>query len=361
MNWARLMGLLLVVIAWTGCETTGGGEVPPADRASFDAPREPSRAEEVRGVWISSSYYSSEKEEAALQMREALDGYAAAGVTDLFCFGALPDQHALDWDFLAVLLEEAHARSMRVHPCICPGHVYPGWEEEVERHPEWLVRNWKESPPRLNFAVAEVRDFIVGKVAGALKYDIDGIQLDGIRFETGLGFSYDRATREAFKAEYGRGPLELRWRNCGSVLWCEWMRWNATHVTALVRGIKDLIGRSGRDIPLSAAVFPDGESSRLLVGQDWRRWIEEGIVDLVCPMIYTNNHEVFRRYTRQALDAAGGKCPVCPGIAVRSSHNRNTPEGVGRQVEISREEGARGVVFFSGATLKGDFLDVLSR
>ncbi len=321
-------------------------------------PRQQERAEtiakpgEVRAIWLASTYFSNAREEAVAKMKDALDGFASIGITDIYCFHVMRDQHEKDWDFLAVLLEKAHARDIRVHPICCPGHVYPAWKEEIiGEHPEWLIKNLAENPPCLNFALAEVREFVLGKVAEMLEYDIDGIQLDGIRFQTNQGFSYDEATCRAFKEEYGKGPLELRWHNSGSVLWCEWMRWNAAHVTALVKGVKDLIERSGKPIPFSVAVFPDHESAKILIGQDWERWTDEGIIDVLCPMLYTGNHAAFAKYVRRAVEVGRGKCPVYAGIAVKIARCENTPEELVKQMRISRREGADGVVFFYGADL----------
>ena len=314
---------------------------------------------EARAMWISSGLFSKEKEKAQIEMQELFDKYAQIGITDLFAFSVLKWQHKMDWDFLDVMLKEAHARNIKVHPCICPSHIYPGWEKTVKEHPEWLMKTIKEISPKLNLALKEVRDFVIAEIVTALEYDIDGIHLDGIRFQTSQGFSYDDATINAFKKEYGVTPLELRWHNCGSTEWCEWLRWNGNHVTTLVRGIKDSIIESGKDIPLSAAVFPDHESAKLLIGQDWKGWVDEGIIDIICPMIYTSNQDVFRKYTKRAVEVAKGKCLVYPGIAVSTSHNKNTPEDVEEQIIISREENADGVVFFSGSSFSDSFLNKL--
>ncbi len=61
--------------------------------------------------------------------------------------------------------------------------------------------------------------------------------------------------------------------------------------------------------------------------------------------------EVFRKYTRKAVEIADGNCLMYAGIACRTSHNINTFEGIVREVEISREEGADGVIFFTGASM----------
>lgn len=190
------------------------------------------------------------------------------------------------------------------------------------------------------------------------KYDIDGIHLDYIRFPVNQRFSYDKATCESFKKEYGYSPLEVK-HDCGSMVWSEWIKWNAKHVTALIKEIKETINKSGRNVVLGVDVFPDHVTAQVLIGQDWELWAKEGIVDFICPMLYTNNTDLFRRFVKEAVKAADGKCLVYPGIACRSSHNKNTPEGVAQEVKIAREAGADGVVFFSGFSLNEEFINKL--
>ena len=56
-------------------------------------------------------------------------------------------------------------------------------EGKIKKHPEWLIRGIKgEMYPNLNIANPDARKYLVKKVSKALKYDIDGIHLDYIRF-----------------------------------------------------------------------------------------------------------------------------------------------------------------------------------
>jgi len=302
--------------------------------------------------------FSQEKDQAVLRMQEMLDNYTEIGINNLFCFSSLMFQHQKEWDFLEVLLEEAHKRDIKVHPIFYPGHRVK-LEGEIKENPEWLIRGMKgEIYPHLNIAHPGVKQYYLNKVKEALEYDIDGIHLDYIRFPVNQRFSYDKATCDAFKKEYDYSPIEVA-HDCGSMIWCEWIRWNAEHVTTLVREIKKTIEQSGKDVVLGADVFPDQGSATILIGQDWEHWAEEGIIDFVCPMFYTNDLDLFRRYVKAAVKAANGKCLVYPGIACRSSHNTNTPEGVVEEVKISRETGADGVVFFSGYSLTDEFITEL--
>jgi uncharacterized lipoprotein YddW (UPF0748 family) len=313
---------------------------------------------ECRAVWIHSSYFNQEKEKAISEIKNMLDSYTAIGINNLFCFSSMMDQHKKGWDFLNALINEAHKREMKVHSIFCPGNRIK-LEGEIKENPQWLIRGMKgEMYPHLNIGDADVRKYFTRKVTEALKYDIDGIHLDYIRFPVNQRFSYDKAACEAFKKEYGYSPIEIK-HDCGSMVWCEWIKWNAKHVTSLVREVKDVINNSGKNVALGVDVFPDHETAKVLIGQDWQTWAKEGLVDFICPMLYTNDTKVFRRYVKQAVDAADGKCLVYPGIACKSSHNKNTPDGVVQEVKIARETGAEGVVFFSDYSLNEEFIDKL--
>lgn len=314
--------------------------------------------EEMRAVWIHSGMFDREKSGAVIRMRDLLDQYAGIGINNLFCFNSLMSQHQKEWDFLEVLIEEAHRREIKVHPIFCPGHQV-SLTGEIHENPEWLITGMQgEMYPHLNIAHPGVRQYFVNMVNEALEYDIDGIHLDYIRFPVNQRFSYDYATCEAFREEFGYSPVEVA-HDCGSMIWCEWIRWNAKQVTALVRDIKQTIEKSDKDLVLGADVFPDHRAATILIGQNWEQWANEGIIDFVCPMLYTNDPDLFRQYVETAVKTANGRCLVYPGIACRSSHNTNTPEGVVKEVEISRKAGADGVVFFSGYSLTEEFLNSL--
>ena len=315
-------------------------------------------AKEGRAVWISSTMFADDEKEATQHLKKLLEKYAEIGINNLFCFSSMMYQNQKKWDFLEILLKEAHNKNIKVHSIFCPYRKVK-LEGEIKEHPEWLIRGKKgEIYLNLNMANPEAREYFKREIIEALKYNVDGIHLDGIRFPINQGFSYDKITCEAFKKEFGESPLEVH-QDCGSMVWCEWIKWNAKQITTLVREIKEIIDKSGKDVVLGVDVFPDSETAKVLIGQDWELWAKESIVDIICPMQYTNDFDVFRKSVEKSVKIANGKCLVFSGIGIRSSHNTNTPEGVVQEVIIAREENADGVVFFFGSTLTDEFMDKL--
>ncbi|MGE5361766.1 MAG: glycoside hydrolase family 10 protein, partial [Bacteroidales bacterium] len=303
------------------------------------APRregKPGRAPSARAVWMHAPLFGREEASATAKMRTTLDDYRRAGITLLFCFSALPDEHGLGWDFLRTLLREAHARGIQVQPVLSPGYAVP-LEGEVKQHPEWLITGTKgEIYRNLNLSHPGARQYFLSRVAIALQYDVDGIHLDYTRFPLGQSFSYDGPTIAAFKASFGESPLDVS-RDAGNMIWCEWVAWNGRQVTALVREVREAVKKRNPRLALSAAVFPNPALAAYEVGQDWESWARDGLVDVLCPMLYTNNTALFRQYVRRAVAIAAGHCDVYAGIACVSSHNKNTPAGVIEQTTVAGE------------------------
>ncbi len=335
----------------------------------------PSAARPVRGVWMHPGFFGPDREAAVAKMRTTLDEYAQAGLNTLimlvkdtsgrvyYASGIGVPDGAYNWDFFGVFLEEAKKRKMEVHPwfCVFPESAILG---EVRRHPEWLITSPKrEMVGALNPALPAARDYEIRLMLEVVrKYDVGWVHLDYVRYPcepTEPFFSFDAETLRLFRADTGIDMAAVKARDTGNPAWNEWLRWNTDRVTVFLRELKAGLQAPGRKVRVSAAVFPDAVSARVMIGQDWAAWGREGLVDMLNPMLYTNDAGLFERLAREAVGYANGRTLVCPGIGIGTSHNRNTPEGMIEQMRISRTLRADGVVYFSSTSLTPPFLDAL--
>ncbi len=374
----------------------------------------------VVGVWMHPGMFGREKEAAVEKMRQTLDEYLKSGINSLFMLVKNTTGHvyyeseigvkdpAYDWDFFGLFLEEARERGMEVHPwfCVFPEAALLG---QVREHPDWLIVGpGREMVRNVNPALPEVRAYEISLMTElARKYGVDWIHLDYIRFPcepTEPYFSHDARTRKLFLEETGIDFNALKARDSGNPYWNVWLEWNREQVTRFVRELRAELGKTGRQVKISAAVFPDPDNARVLIGQDWLEWGRQGLLDMLCPMLYTNDLPLFERLTKRALaarrieaqaglvDTAGAGLVkgatasqvkgsgttkkeniaavqvrttrgvlVCPGLGIVTSHNQATPEIMLEEIRLAREAGADGVVFFSGGSLKEDFLRALAR
>jgi uncharacterized lipoprotein YddW (UPF0748 family) len=330
---------------------------------------------DIRGVWVHPGYFGTEKGAAIAKMQTTLDDYQKAGINTLIVLvkttsgyvyykSAIAQRDtAWNWDFFGAFLEQARQRQMTVHPWFCVFNE-GGIPDPVRQHPEWLIRGRKgELVGVANPALPEVRRYEISLMTELLQqYPVDWIHLDYIRYPcepTENYYSFDPQTRARFKEYSGEDPLAIKATDSGNMLWNEWINWNGGQVEQFMRELRDALKTTGRRIRISAAVFPHPDNAKVLIGQDWAKWAREGLVDMLCPMLYTNNEGFFEEYTKRAVAVSAGHCQMCAGIGIGTSHNQNTPEGMLKQVEIAKRLKADGVIFFSSSSLKPEFLKTL--
>lgn len=354
---------------------------------------------EVRGLWVVRTALTSPAAIARM-----VEGAEAAGFNtllvqvrgrgDAYYAGALePRAEALaaagpDFDPLAATIGQARPRGLRVFAWINvnlvssahdlpsqPGHV-------VNRWPEWLMVP-RALAQELSMASPDSPGFVgrlarwtranTGTVEGLYaspihpdaaehavrvtedivrRYAVDGVHLDYIRYP-GAEFDYGRAALDGFRAAV-RGDLapatvrSLDARRADDVLaWVDamperWDEFRRTKLTALARRLRDAVVAARPAALVTAAVVADADEARRAKMQDWRRWLDLGVIDVACPMAYTPEDAVFERQIAGAVrsTAAGA---IWAGIGAY----RLTPEQTVARIATARRVGAEGVVLFS--------------
>lgn len=364
----RVMAFLPVLLAALAVPFVPAG-TPGAARAAEAGP--------VRGVWMHPGFFGPDKTAAVEKMRATLDAYAEAGLTTLIMLVKNTSGHvyypseigvrdqAYDWDFFGVFLEEAKKRRMEVQPwfCVFPESAILG---QVRQHPEWLIRGPKgELVGAANPALPAVRAYERSLMLEVVRrYEIGWVHLDYIRYPcepTEPYFSFDAETLRLFKTDTGIDLAAVKARDTGNPAWNAWLRWNTDRVTLFVRELREDLRAAGRKVKISAAVFPDAANAKVAIGQDWALWGREGLVDMLNPMIYTNDVELYEKLAREAVGFAEGRTLVCPGIGIGTSHNQNTPEGMLEEMRVTMAVGGGGVILFSSSSLKEPFLEALKK
>jgi uncharacterized lipoprotein YddW (UPF0748 family) len=181
---------------------------------------------------------------------------------------------------------------------------------------------------------------------------LDGLHLDyirypgvlpfapGSRFGVGLDFGHGAPTRARFRAETGvEAPTATGLGNAN-----RWDAWRRDQVTELVRRIAATSRAASPGLLLSAAVWSHADRAYLSIGQDWRRWLEEGLLDFAVPMAYTLDPRILR-YQAEHFASAPQSGRVWVGVGAWLFSRR--PAGAVEQVRLVREAGAAGDALFS--------------
>jgi uncharacterized lipoprotein YddW (UPF0748 family) len=219
------------------------------------------------------------------------------------------------FDALQYLIEQAHAKNIEVHawlntlvawnsvkPPKDPNHVWNQHGPSTTGKDNWVSyyrtydKNKKTWSDRLQSSYfldpghPDVIDYTAAIYLNVVRnYDVDGIHLDYSRY-AGLGWGYNATSVARFNQRYGTEGMP----DPDDPRWAEWRREQTAN---LVRKIYLEAIAIKPQIKVSSAVVTwgsgpltdeDWEKSRACqeVFQDWRSWLEEGIIDLVIPMNY---------------------------------------------------------------------------
>ncbi|HDP99822.1 MAG TPA: hypothetical protein ENN22_11655 [bacterium] len=271
-----------------------------------------------------------------------------------------------NWDPLAFAVDQAHQRGMELHAWV---NTFPAWrgttppprtlpEHVYHAHPEWIVCDSAGTPMALSGhyvnlspGIPAVREYVHNVCLDmAENYDIDGVHFDYIRYPENspkLGYSQDAISLRLFNSPEG---------NPQNLSWADWQREN---INQFVRKFYDSATRLKPWLKISAAVIGKYDYSEWngfhVVYQDGLRWIRDGKIDFICPMIYwQTDHPTapFGPITQDWLKKYPHQRYIFPGLSINQLGSSNWPlDELLRQVAIVRE-GGNGMVFFSYSGLE---------
>lgn len=275
-------------------------------------------AQEFRGLWVDAFHpgFRSRSEVTRL-IADARAGHFNALVVEIRKRGdAYYDSRyepkagevsPPSFDPLAELIAQAHHTNngprLEVHAWIV---TYPIWNSPnlaaappnhpVRLHPDWLTTNqagsaWNGANLVFDPGHPEVQRHTFNVALDIIaRYDVDGLNFDYVRYH-GDTWGYHGVAVARFNRRFGRqgdpAPEDPAW-----------LQWRRDQVTALVRkvylsarALKPQVKISADTIAWAPGVTTDTDwtnaaAAYRLVLQDWRAWMEEGILDLNLPMTY---------------------------------------------------------------------------
>jgi uncharacterized lipoprotein YddW (UPF0748 family) len=196
-------------------------------------------------------------------------------------------------------------------------------------------------------------------------YDVDGIHLDQVRFYEGgsdgdaLRWGYNPTSVARFNQRFARDPDSQPLPRD-----TDWIAWRREQVTALVRRIYTEAKAIKPNAAVTAAVVTWGSGPQTAadwltqpayasVLQDWRDWLQEGIVDYLLPMDYfretSQQAAWFDTWTQWQVTYAGKR-----SVVLGLGSYLNNADGVLAQLGRARSLGALGVALYSYAVPTAD-------
>lgn len=358
-----------------------------------------SDTDEVRALWVQRTSLTSPAAVAMMVDAARRNGFntllvQVRGRGDAYFNRSIEPRASLlsaqssDFDPLAHTLTLAHDGGLRVHAWVSVNLIasaadLPSARDHlVYRHPEWLMIP-RGLVPQLGSIPSESPEY-VGKLArwsraqsatveglylspipaGAVdhtvavvsdlvrRYSVDGVHLDYVRFPSDE-FDYSRSSVAQFRAEILPQLTPAVRRELDDRLQVDpiaypdafperWHSFRQSRLTALVMRIRTAVKALRPGAVLSAAVVPELQGAAERHMQDWHTWLDNGLLDVVCPMAYTQDAATFRMQIEAATQAAGFR-PVWAGIGAY----RLTADQTADYIRAARQVGVKGVVLFS--------------
>lgn len=356
------------------------------------------RFDEVRGLWVVRGTLTDERRVRTMVADAQRAGFntlvvQVRGRGDAYYRSRWEPRAELltdpSFDPLELTIREAHARGMAVHAWVNTHLVWSGPRLPLDRthlvnaRPDWLAvpRSlarglWRMDPFEDGYAEALRRyagrnpETVEGMYSSpshpgvqerlhdvwmdlAERYELDGIHFDYVRFPSG-DFDYSRGALDRFRTwvaprlgAHRLAQLDDAYRSdpfaFTDALPDAWDEFRRAQITGLVERIYRGVKARRPDLVVSAAVFANVEDAYAARFQDWRAWLDRGILDVVVPMAYTPSNELFTRQVREASVSAGRRDRVWAGIGAYQNGVGGTLDKIG----LARREGVGGVVLFS--------------
>ena len=319
-----------------------------------------------------------------VQVRGRGDAYYRGGVEPV------PDvlRRSPSFDPLATVLQSARDAGLRVHAWVnvnlvsSAAELPAAREHVVHRHPEWLMvprdiaqqlaadeiqspayvgrlARWTRQhsadveglytspivPAAAAYTETVVRDI-------AKRYAVDGIHFDYARYPTER-FDYSRAAIREFRS-FIRPQMDATQRAAVDAeeavdLFAypdafpeQWSRFRVERMTSLMARLRLAVKEERPAATVSLAAFPDAGEALSRKMQDWSAWLDGGLIDALCPMVYTQEATRFAEQVSAAREIAGTR-PVWAGIGAY----RLSPSETIDNIRTARRLGAAGVILFS--------------
>ena len=253
------------------------------------------------------------------------------------------------WNPLETAIQIAHQFGIQLHAWM---NVLPGWSGKelpvdpnhlYNAHPDWFMQDGNQQPIPLNShyvwlnpVLPEVQKYLSDLVFELAQVkNLDGVHFDYFRYP-GPGLSYDQKSLELFKNQFGLEPTD------STSLWSSFRR---DAITNWLSETYNKVKQQNPNFTFSSAVIGDYDNGPNLFLQDSHRWLVDGIIDIIFPMVYTEDSVMLDRWLERHKASIHNK-NICPGLMVYPDTTITQ-----KQTALVKKKNFPGVSFFAYSNL----------
>lgn len=323
-------------------------------------------AQELRGTWIARNSLSTKE-----TLANAIDSLASNNFNTIYInvwsrgyplwqsqvfknhTGISIDPAYAGRDILAETIAEAHKHGLFVEAWFEYGFV-GGWTGNqpsgkkgpiFDSHPNWIAK--KKDGTEIdgsNFywmihTHNDVQRFLIDLSMELVRnYDIDGIELDRIRYSS-LEYGYDLYTDSLYRFEHNNTPPPE------NIADAAWIKWRADKLNDFMSGIYDSIKTENPHINVSNAPSLYSSSSYTAYYsfcQDWAAWINNNIIDNIQVQSYVSSSSSFGAILDYIKTLVQDYQKVYPAFAISPNGNTIPGSELINYINITRQKGFKG-------------------
>ena len=301
-----------------------------------------SQAQELRATWLTRTKFATRA-----SIAQQMDSLALANFNTVYVnvwsrgyplfqsnrffqeTGVRTDPTYADRDILAEAIAEGHRVGLRVEAWFEYGFV-GGWTGSLppggvrgpilDAHPTWTAtkQSGGQVDPASNFywmaqSNPAVHNFLIGLGTEITRrYDVDGIQLDRIRYAS-LDYGYDAFTTALYQQEHGGAAPPTTINDAG------WMRWRADKINGFHARFYDSVKVANPHLIVSNAPSQYGSATYTAYNsylQDWQWWVNNNKVDNVQVQSYAGNQATYDGYITYARNLVNDPTKLYPSFAI---------------------------------------------
>lgn len=327
----------------------------------------------VKGVWITN--VASSALDSRENIKEAVKLCEESGINNIYMvvwnrartlypsaimkekFGIPISERFVGRDPLQEMIEEAHARNIKVHAWFEFGFScsykenggmilkkFPGWAA-INKDGKLVTKNGFDWMNAFN---PEVQNFITSIIKEvAANYQVDGIQGDDRLPAVPSEAGYDKYTVGLYQSQHhGESPPSDSKNE-------EWINWRADLLTQYLGKLHAELKQLRPDLILSMApsIHPWAKEQYL---QDWPTWMAKGYVDYVCPQVYRYNISSYAATLREQVKELkeNEKERFFPGVLLQVNGKNPSVGFLDSMIVENRRNGINGECFFFFEGLK---------
>lgn len=227
-------------------------------------------------------------------------------------------------DYMLALISECHKVGIEVHAWFeTLNAVYSVDKLHSYIDPSWVAYDLDASNGKafLDPSNPEVKAFLLNIISEMYeKYDFDGISYDYIRYHEAGDFDgyqdsgFSENSINLFTEQYGyTGDNLMSDVVTNEEIRAKWQEFKINSITSLVRDMTALIRRIAPDTVISVSPYGHVEHAKSVYMQDVATWCDMGYVDVILPMIYTDNLDFYNQ-TVQSFSVILDDVLQVPGI-----------------------------------------------